>query len=94
MREVVKTQFFTMVVFSEITEYTPSQSLGYSFHGSGMVGTQRYIFRPLEDRTELLQQVSISFKGFRRILNLFLPLTYARVAEWRLRGIKGILEAT
>lgn len=92
IREVVKTQYFTMEIFSEITDYTPDRSLGYRFHGAGMLGTLRYVFEPTGEGTKLIQQVKISFKGFRKILNPLLPFTYGRKADWRLRAVKDILE--
>ena len=94
IREVIKTRYFTMEMFSEITECVPNRSLAYRFHGAGMTGTLRYIIEPVEEGTKLSQLVSISFRGLRKILNPLLPLTYARKADWRLRAIKGILEAT
>jgi len=93
MREVIKTRYFTIEVLSEITEYVPNRSLGYGFQGAGIAGTLRYILEPVEDSTKLNQLVNISFRGLRKILNPLLTLTYARKAEWRLREIKGILEA-
>jgi len=92
IREVVTTQFVMMEILSEITEHIPYRSLGYRFHGSGMVGTLRYVFEPVDDGTALVQHVRISFTGLRRILNPVLPLTYARRAKWRLQVIKRLLE--
>lgn len=92
IREVVTTRFFTMEILSEITEHIPYRSLGYRFHGSGIVGTLRYVFEPVDDGTALVQHVRIRFTGLRRILNPVLPLTYARRARWRLQAIKRLLE--
>lgn len=92
IREVVTTRFVTLEILSEIIEHIPDRSLGYRFHGSGTVGTLRYVFEPADDGTALVQHVRISFTGFRRILNPFLPLTYARRARGRLQVIKRLLE--
>jgi hypothetical protein len=92
IREVIKTRYFTIEMFSEITEYMPNRILAYRFQGAGMEGTLRYVIKTVEDGTKLNQMVSISFRGLMKILNPLLPLTYARKADWRLRAIKGILE--
>ena len=94
IREVVNTRFFDLEILSKITEYEPNHTLGYQFHGGGMVGNLKYIFEPQGDATRLVQQVNIGFKGLRKLLSPFLPLTYARKADWRLRAIKYLLEAS
>lgn len=41
IREVVKTRYFEMEIYSEIIEYVPNQILGYSFYGGGTRGWLR-----------------------------------------------------
>lgn len=92
IREVVKTRYYEMKIYSEIIEYVPHQILGYKFHGGGIKGRLRYIFEPDSGGTKLIQEVDISFDGLRKILNPLLPHTYGRTAEWRLKEIKKLLE--
>lgn len=92
IREIVKTRHYEMEIFSEIIEYIPNQILGYRFHGGGIKGRLRYIFELDSDGTKLIQEVEISFDGFRKILNPLLPYTYGRTADWRLKEIKKLLE--
>jgi len=53
IREVIKTRYFTMEVFSEITECVSNRSLGYRFHGAGIAGNLRYVIESVEDGTKL-----------------------------------------
>jgi hypothetical protein len=92
IREVVKTRFYEMEIYSEITEHVPNQILGYRFHGDGVKGRLRYVFETEAEVTKLTQEVDISFVGFRKILNPLLPYTYGKTAEWRLKEIKRLLE--
>jgi hypothetical protein len=92
IKEIVKTRYYEMEIYTEIIEVVPNKILGYRFHGGGVKGMLTYVFEPESDGTRLIQEVEISFIGFRKILNPLLPYTYGRTAEWRLKEIKKLLE--
>jgi hypothetical protein len=92
IREVVKTRYYDMEIYSEITEHVPNQILGYRFQGGGIKGRLRYFFEPDREGTKLIQEVDIGFVGFRKILNPLIPHSYGKTAEWRLKEIKKLLE--
>ena len=85
--------FYNGEIFSEITRYEPFSHLEVDFVGPSMSGHLSYTFEPVGNGTRLIQQETLSFKGFLWIFSPLIKFFLSKQLLSRLDDIKREVES-
>jgi len=93
-REVVQMLPFAKgEIHSEVTRFEPWEFLAESFWGAGMQGHLEYQFLPESDGTRLIQRETVNLTWFLKPFEFFVRRMLYQRLQWRLDGIKAVLES-
>lgn len=94
-RYIEVVQMFPLIkgeIRSVITRYQPPEWLEETFEGGGMMGHLSYQFVPEAGGTRLIQRERWQLQGLLCIFEPLLARMLLKRLQWRLAGIKEILE--